>query len=131
MVDRSQPMMPPRGPKGRRAYVIGDVHGRLDLLDRLLAAIEAEIDARPVDRVLLVSLGDLSDRGPTSAGVVERLRTYRHQNVQPVYVLGNHEEVLLRILGGESGLIQKWLWFGGAQCIQSYGVELEALKRMT
>ena len=131
MVDRSQPMMPPRGPKGRRAYVIGDVHGRLDLLDRLLAAIEAEIDAHPVDRVLLVSLGDLIDRGPSSAGVVERLRTYRHPNVQPVYVLGNHEEVLLRILGGESGLIQKWLWFGGAQCIQSYGVELEALKRMT
>jgi serine/threonine protein phosphatase 1 len=121
----------PVGTEGRRAYVIGDVHGRLDLLDRLLAAIDAEIAARPVDRVLLAFLGDLIDRGPSSAGVIERLRTYRHPGVQPVFVLGNHEEVLLRILAGESGLIQKWLWFGGAQCIESYGVELESLKRMT
>src|SRR3954453_149095 len=120
----------PAGTEGRRAYVVGDIHGRLDLLDRLLEAIHAELDVRPADRVLLAFLGDLIDRGPSSAGVVERLRTYRHPGVQAVFVLGNHEEVLLRILAGESGLIQKWLWFGGAQCLESYGMDLRSLKRM-
>jgi serine/threonine protein phosphatase 1 len=131
MFGRSETMMSPRGPSGRRAYVIGDVHGRLDLLDRLLDAIHGEIAAQPAERVLLVFLGDLIDRGPNSAGVIERLRTYRHPSVRPVFVLGNHEEVLLRILSGEKGLIQKWLWFGGAQCLQSYGVDVESLKHIT
>ena len=68
-------------------------------------------------------VGDLIDRGPSSAQVIERLRTYRHDGVKPVFLLGNHEEVLLRILGGEAELITKWRWFGGAECLKSYGVE--------
>jgi serine/threonine protein phosphatase 1 len=40
-----------------------------------------------------------------------------------VFILGNHEEVLLRIVGGDTALIQKWLWFGGAECLRSYGVD--------
>ena len=40
-----------------------------------------------------------------------------------VLVLGNHEEVLLRILAGDAQLITKWRWFGGSECLQSYGVE--------
>ena len=50
-------------------------------------------------------VGDLIDRGPNSAQVVERLRTYRRDGVQPVFLLGNHEEVLLRILAGDAQLI--------------------------
>ena len=46
-------------------------------------------------------VGDLIDRGPHSAQVIERLRTYRKPGVRPVFLLGNHEEVLLRILGGD------------------------------
>jgi serine/threonine protein phosphatase 1 len=113
----------PRGAKGYRAYVIGDVHGRLDLLDALLAQIHAELTERPARKVLLVFLGDLIDRGPSSAQVLERLRTYRAEGVRTVFLLGNHEEVLLRILDGETALIPSWLQFGGAQCLQSYGVD--------
>jgi serine/threonine protein phosphatase 1 len=40
-----------------------------------------------------------------------------------MFLLGNHEEVLLRILGGEPELITKWRWFGGAECLKSYGVD--------
>jgi serine/threonine protein phosphatase 1 len=117
----------PSGPKGQRAYVIGDIHGRLDLLERLLADIEEDIERRPVRKPLLVFLGDLIDRGPSSAQVVERLRTYRRDNIRTVFLLGNHEEVLLRIVGGEAALIPKWRWFGGAQCLTSYGVDPEAM----
>ena len=50
---------PPRTPKGFRAYAVGDVHGRLDLLDALLGQIEADVASRPGPRNLLIMLGDL------------------------------------------------------------------------
>ena len=74
----------PAGARGFRAYVVGDVHGRLDLLDRLLAEIDGEIAARPPRKILLVFLGDLIDRGPSSAQVVERLRSYRRDGIRTV-----------------------------------------------
>lgn len=110
-------------PRGHRAYVIGDVHGRLDLLEQLLAQIENETERHPPRKALIVFLGDLIDRGPHSAQVVERLRTFRSPRIQPIFLLGNHEEVLLRILDGDTSIIPSWLQFGGAQCIQSYGVD--------
>jgi serine/threonine protein phosphatase 1 len=111
----------PIGARGYRAYVIGDVHGRLDLLDQLLAEIEHERSARPARKTLLVFLGDLIDRGPQSAQVIERLRCFSSEGVRTIFLLGNHEEVLLRILDGDTWLIPSWLRFGGAQCLQSYG----------
>jgi serine/threonine protein phosphatase 1 len=115
------------GPRGWRAYGVGDIHGRLDLLEQLLGKIHDDIASRKPRKVLLVFVGDLIDRGPESAQVVERLRTYEHPGVQPVFLLGNHEEVLLRILGGEADLIEKWRSFGGRQCLASYGVDAAAL----
>lgn len=113
----------PEGARGYRAYVVGDIHGRLDLLDRLIESIHAEIERDRPQKVVLVFVGDLIDRGPDSAGVVERLRKYRHPGVRLVVLLGNHEEVLLRILEGDSSLVESWLEFGGAECLQSYGVD--------
>ena len=113
----------PAGARGWRAYAVGDIHGRLDLLEVLLDKIHRDIAARPARKVLLVFVGDLIDRGPSSAEVVERLRTYKHPGVRTVFLQGNHEEVLLRILAGEADLITKWRWFGGTECLKSYGVE--------
>jgi serine/threonine protein phosphatase 1 len=117
----------PAGARGWRAYGVGDIHGRLDLLDQLLETIHSDIASRPARKVLLVFVGDLIDRGPNSAQVVDRLRTYKHPGVQAVFLLGNHEEVLLRILKGEAELITKWRWFGGSECLQSYGVDISQL----
>ena len=121
----------PRAAKGYRAYAVGDVHGRLDLLDRLLGEIERELAERPPRKALLVFLGDLIDRGPQSAQVVERLRSYRNGRVRVVFLLGNHEEVLLRILNGDRSLIPSWLQFGGAQCLESYGADSRKIRRCT
>jgi serine/threonine protein phosphatase 1 len=79
---------------------------------------------------LLVFVGDLIDRGPSSAQVIERLRGYRRTGVRPVFLLGNHEEVLLRILRGETELVAKWCSFGGAETLRSYGVDPELIRRM-
>ena len=71
----SRPSARPSGARGYRAYVIGDIHGRLDLLDQLLGMIHRDLAQRPARKTLLVFVGDLVDRGPSSAQVVERLRT--------------------------------------------------------
>lgn len=119
------------GPRGHRAYVVGDVHGRLDLLETLLERIEADIRVRPRRKTSIVFLGDLIDRGPSSAGVVERLRTFRPDFATPLFLMGNHEEVLLRILEGEASLIPSWLRFGGTETLRSYGLDADELGNST
>src|SRR5581483_4406104 len=120
----------PRGKPGARAYAVGDIHGRLDLLQALLRRVEEDIASRKPKKTYIVFLGDLIDRGPDSAGVVERLRTWRPRHGRPVFLAGNHEEVLLRILGGDASILTDWLRFGGAECARSYGIDVDALRRM-
>src|SRR3978361_293730 len=60
-------------PAGRRVYAVGDVHGQLDKLRAMHAAIEADIASRPIAAVTLVHLGDFIDWGLDSAGVVALL----------------------------------------------------------
>ncbi len=117
-------------PRGHRAYAVGDIHGRLDLLEDLLGRIEADNRARRRARTSIIFLGDLIDRGPESAQVVERLRLYRPDFAKTIFIMGNHEEVLLRILAGESELIRDWLQFGGAECARSYGIDPAKLRGM-
>lgn len=120
----------PTVPEGYRLYAIGDIHGRDDLLEELLAAIEADCCRRGPAKLVLVFLGDLIDRGASSKDVVERLRTYRPAGARIVFLAGNHEEVLLRIIDGETRLVPDWLRFGGAECLRSYGADPEPLRKM-
>jgi len=113
----------PLGPKAHRAYAVGDIHGRLDLLDEMLGRIAADSAARKPARTTIVFLGDLIDRGAQSAQVVERLRTYQPDFAKLVFLMGNHEEVLLRIMAGETDILPDWLRFGGAECARSYGLD--------
>jgi len=120
----------PSGAANARAYVVGDVHGCLEELNQLLAMVETDLSRHPVEKAFLVFVGDLIDRGPDSAGVIERLRTYRHPRVRTVFLAGNHEEYFLRVLAGEEGVLDAWLRYGGRECAQSYGVDTERLYLM-
>lgn len=121
----------PSIPAGYRVYAVGDVHGRLDLLEQALAHVEQDRRARRRADDILVFLGDLIDRGPASAQVVERLRTYRRPGLRIVFLSGNHEEVLLRILAGHSEFVPDWLRFGGVECADSYGIKSSSLRSMS
>ncbi|KOX96917.1 MULTISPECIES: metallophosphoesterase family protein [Halorubrum] len=68
------------------AYVVGDVHGCPEPLDRLLSKL------RVTDDDLVVFVGDLVRKGPDSAAVVERVREADNMFT----VRGNNEEKLLR-----------------------------------
>lgn len=118
------------GPEGQRVYAVGDIHGRLDLLDDLLGQIEDDIVARPLPTIGLCFLGDLIDRGPDSAGVVDRLASLAGFPAKTLFLMGNHEEVLLRVLNAEPHLAYDWLGFGGDACAESYGVSASALLAM-
>ena len=56
-------------PRGMRVYAVGDIHGRLDLLDQLLGQIARDADQAPDLLKYLVFLGDYVDRGPDSNGL--------------------------------------------------------------
>lgn len=120
-----------RGKAGARAYAVGDIHGRLDLLNDMLGRIERDIAAHEPARTFIVFLGDFVDRGPESAGVIERLRAYQPLSATPVFLGGNHEEVLLRLLHGERDILASWLQYGGAECARSYGIDPEGLREMS
>ena len=110
------------GPPDLRAYAIGDVHGRLDLLRDLIGRIERDNAARPPARTYLIFLGDLVDRGPDSRGVVDYLLHRQPSFAQAVFLKGNHEEFLLRVLAGEEDVVMDWLPYGGFESAESYGV---------
>jgi serine/threonine protein phosphatase 1 len=112
----------PRGPEGRRAYAIGDVHGRLDLLLQLLAKIEEDHRSRAPAKAYLVFLGDLVDRGPDSKGVIDHLINHPPGFAKAIFLKGNHEEFFLGALGGDLAMLQNWLVYGGAECAASYGI---------
>ena len=122
--------IPVSGKAGARAYAVGDIHGRADLLEDMLGQIEADAASRPAKRTYVVFLGDLVDRGPDSAGVVARLSGWRPEFAVPVFLAGNHEEVMLRILDGDASLVEGWLKYGGAECAESYGIDPDLLRRL-
>ena len=118
---------PPSGPPDTRAYAIGDVHGQLDLLRDLLEKIDADSRARPVKREFVVFLGDLIDRGPDSRGVLQLLQAIRPNLPNPLFIMGNHEEMMLHVLGQDPERVWDWMSFGGYEFAQSYGVEVGRL----
>ena len=110
-------------PQGQRAYAIGDVHGRLDLLSALVAAIEAEdaaLSAKASAKTTIILLGDLIDRGPDSAGVLDFARQLQMRRDVRI-LLGNHEEMLL---GARTSLdvLRHLLRHGGRETMLSFGV---------
>ena len=109
-------------PEGQRVYAVGDIHGRLDLLDDLIAQIEADDRVRGGAQTQIVFLGDLVDRGPQSAGVVDRLIRLAETRGNVRFILGNHEEIFLRALGGDIESLRLFVRIGGRETILSYGV---------
>lgn len=111
-----------RIPDHQRVYAIGDIHGRLDLFESLLTTIAADDAERGEAETLLILLGDLVDRGPDSAGVVERAIALRDSGRPLRCLMGNHEEVFLRALGGDAKATKFLIRIGGRATLASYGV---------
>jgi serine/threonine protein phosphatase 1 len=110
-------------PERTCVYAIGDIHGRADLLEEVLTRIEAHA-ARYADfRKVLITLGDYVDRGADSKGVIDRLLS-PPMGFQTIYLMGNHEDLMLRFLSqpADGGV---WFQNGGEATMASYGVPVE------
>lgn len=108
-------------PAGTRVYAVGDIHGRVDLLERLHDKIRAEIRSRNAERNVLVYVGDYIDRGDRSRDVLDLLLTKPVSGVETVHLLGNHEAFMLTFLE-DPGVGELWLKNGGDSTVYSYGV---------
>jgi serine/threonine protein phosphatase 1 len=104
----------------RRTYVIGDIHGRSDLLDQIVEEIKRDLETSPVAEGLTVTLGDYVDRGPDSRGVLDRLA----RNPFPtryIALKGNHEALFEAFLRDPT-VASQWRRWGGLETLHSYGV---------
>jgi len=107
-------------PDGVRVYVVGDIHGRLDLLRTLHGKIRQDGETAHGDRIV-VYIGDYVDRGDHSKGVIDELLTEPLAGFSPIYLKGNHEEALLNFLEHPE-VARDWFTFGGDAAVMSYGV---------
>lgn len=114
----------PAVPPGTRAYAIGDVHGRRDLLDALIAAIDADDAASEPAETTVILLGDLIDRGADSAGVIAAARAWQQRRTVRI-LAGNHEEMFLECFTNAE-LLRHFLRFGGRETVLSYPVDRAA-----
>jgi len=112
-------------PEGQRLYAIGDVHGCFAQMVTLLEYIRVDNAQRSKKDCIIVFLGDLIDRGPNSRMVFDYLINKGPDFARVEYLMGNHEEMYLRILRGADELLPRWLKYGGSECIESYGLKPE------
>lgn len=116
------PATPARMPDGQRVYAIGDIHGRADLLKKLLAEIQQDaLGGNYRGRPALVFLGDYIDRGFQSREVIDILLGDLMSPFETYFLKGNHEAAMLQFLS-EPTMGPRWVEHGGAETLVSYGV---------
>ncbi len=115
---------PPLAPE-RPIYAVGDIHGRADLLVRLLRSIREDAERHQMGRFQLVFLGDYVDRGFGSSRVVGMLHRLSARNPSWVTCLmGNHERMMLDFLADPEVAGPLWLRNGGRWTLESYRIAL-------
>jgi serine/threonine protein phosphatase 1 len=114
-------------PPGQRVYAVGDIHGRLDLFEALVAAIDADDAAAAPAETTVILLGDLVDRGEDSAGVIALVRSWQWRRRVRI-LAGNHEEMFLQSLSSLE-TFRHFLRHGGRDTVLSYGVDRTAFVR--
>ena len=108
-------------PAGTRVYAVGDIHGRRDLLERLLGRIASHSGGAP-QKNHLIFLGDYVDRGPQSKAVIDLILRLDWPGWEIVALRGNHDQAVIDFV--EDPLTYRgWRGFGAAETLVSYGVK--------
>ena len=122
---RSRASAYPPAPDGRTVYVIGDIHGRLDLLKQIHSSIDEDKLSSGTAQTVEIYLGDYVDRGPQVADVISAL-IRRANDTYAVFLRGNHEQLMLDFLEGRDCLNQ-WKAVGAVPSLLSYGLPAKLL----
>jgi len=114
---------PASAPSDTRIYVIGDIHGRCDLLSALHERILDDAGTATASRRVVVYLGDYVDRGEASCQVIALLLERPLAGFEQIFLSGNHEAMMLRFLD-DAAVGEMWLYNGGDATLFSYGVSI-------
>jgi serine/threonine protein phosphatase 1 len=111
-----------RAPDGTRVYVFADLHGRVDLFERVVAAIAS--DRRKADiSVQVVGLGDYVDRGPASRDLLDKLIANPF-GAKLLLLRGNHERMMLDFVESPAAAGPLWFANGAVATLRSYGLSV-------
>jgi len=105
-------------------YVVGDIHGCHKELIHLQNKIEKDAKKRSGAK-LLIYLGDYVDRGPAVMDCIQSLIDFRPHDFSIIYLLGNHEQMLLDFLAEKKSSLYIWLGNGGLETLKSYGNKMD------
>lgn len=108
-----------------QVFAIGDIHGCRDLLQNMHKKI-LESSQNVEGKKLLIYLGDYIDRGPDIKGTVQTLIDFQPENFTKVFLLGNHEQMLLDFMAGKKNSLYIWLGNGGLETLKSYGSDMNS-----
>lgn len=116
----------------QRIYAIGDVHGQLEMLQSVHARVETDLQDRPIESHAILHIGDYTDRGPDSCGVIDYLIAAEAAGAPHINLLGNHDRMFRLFLetpGGRDYKLRRelsWLHdrLGGRTTLMSYGLDL-------
>lgn len=111
----------PKVPEGERVYAVGDIHGCLPQLKKLMEMVVADAAKHASKKPVLVFLGDYIDRGMHSAGVIDYLLSDLPEGMARHFLRGNHEDMILRFVKGDMATAAVWLQYGGQATLLSYG----------
>lgn len=118
----------PRVPDGSRVYAVGDIHGRLDLIEKMHGLIAADAADFDGSRKVVIYLGDYIDRGEESRQVVDFLLDNPLPGFESIYLKGNHEDSLIKFLS-DTSIGSAWMRYGGDSTLYSYGVTRSSTSR--
>ncbi|WP_025896839.1 metallophosphoesterase [Sneathiella glossodoripedis] len=121
----TQEKIPVKLPSGTRVTAIGDIHGQLTRLTRLMEKVDKLRQEQPVKSDYVIFMGDFVDRGPKSAEIIDylvqrRKKAKKQGKHKEIFLQGNHEELLLDSLNENDKRQDLWWRNGGQQTVNSY-----------
>ncbi len=106
-----------------QVFAVGDIHGCRELLQKIHNKI-LKASKNVEGQKLLIYLGDYIDRGPDIKGTIQTLIDFQPENFTKVFLLGNHEQMLLDFMVGKRNSLYIWLGNGGFETLESYGTDI-------
>ena len=108
-----------------QVFAVGDIHGCKELLNVIHNKI-IEASKNKEGEKLLIYLGDYIDREPDIKGTIQTLIDFQPENFIQVFLLGNHEQMLLDFMAGKRNSLYIWLGNGGLETLESYGCDMNS-----
>ena len=103
-------------------FVVGDIHGCHILLTQIHKKI-LDKSTNISGKKLLIYLGDYIDRGPKIKETIQTLLNFQPNNFQQIFLLGNHEQMMLDFINNVPDSLYLWIFNGGNETLNSYGIK--------